>query len=131
MLRFVIIFVKRCICLQNRLKELRNEKKLTTRELANIYGVSHASISRAENGERSLTESDIQFFTKFFGVSADYLLGLSDTRTYTQDITILDNNGKTVVKMELLKKLEDLQAEDIEEIFKYVDYLKHKGENNK
>ena len=54
----------------NRLKELRNEKGLTTRELAEIYGVSHASISRAETGDRNLNEDDIAFFTKFFISSA-------------------------------------------------------------
>ena len=117
----------------NRLKELRNEKGLTTRELAEIYGVSHASISRAETGDRNLNEDDIAFFTKFFNVSADYLLGISNNRTNTRQVIDITNSkdGVTPVQMDFLKKIEDLNVKDIEQVFDYIDFIKSKGEVKK
>ena len=119
--------------LPNRLKELRNEKCLTTRELAEIYGVSHASISRAETGDRNLNEDDIAFFTKFFNVSADYLLGISNTRTNTIQVIDMTNSkdGVTPIQMEVLKKIDDLDVKDLEQIMDYIDFIKSKGANKK
>ena len=110
----------------NRLKALRNEKGLTTRELAEIYGVSHASISRAETGDRNLNEDDIAFFTKFFDVSADYLLGLSDERKNTIQIVDIQPDGVTKTQMEFLKKIEELDVKDMEQVMDYIDFLKSK-----
>lgn len=114
----------------NRLKALRLEKGLTTRELAEKYGVSHASISRAETGERNLNEQDIEFFTTFFGVTSDYLLGLSNERTNKQKIVEISNSGVTEIQMEFIKKIEELDAKDIEQIFDYIDFLKSKEVKN-
>lgn len=120
------------VSLTNRLKDLRKEKGLTTRELAEIYGVSHASISRAETGDRNLNEQDIEFFTKFFDVSADYLLGISNERKNTIQIIDMTNakDGVTKVQMDVLKKIEDLNEKDIEKIMDYIDYIKSKGDRN-
>lgn len=114
--------------MSNRLKQLRNEKNLTTRELAEIYGVSHASISRAETGDRNLNEQDIAFFTKFFNVSADYLLGISNERTNTIQVIDMVNtpNGVSQVQLEILKRVEDLDAKDVEQIMDYIDFIKSK-----
>ncbi len=39
------------LILKNRLKEIRNEKKLSQSELASIVGVSRQTISSIENGQ--------------------------------------------------------------------------------
>ena len=39
------------LILKNRLKEIRNEKKLSQNELASIVGVSRQTISSIENGQ--------------------------------------------------------------------------------
>ena len=117
---------KGVVTLPNRLKALRLEKGLTTRELAEKYGVSHASISRAETGERNLNEQDIEFFTTFFGVTSDYLLGLSDERTNKQKIVDISNSGVTEIQFEFIKKIEELDVKDIEQVMDYIDFLKSK-----
>ena len=61
-----------------RLRELRNEKKLSTRELAKAINASDASISFWEN---DINEPKISYLIKlaeFFDVSTDFLLGLKD-----------------------------------------------------
>ena len=61
-----------------RLKELREEKEMTQREIAKILQIAQASYSRYEmnTGEPSL--ETVVVIAKFFDVSTDYLLGLED-----------------------------------------------------
>ena len=61
-----------------RLKELRQEKDLSTRQLAKEINVSHVSISKWECGFTIPTIENLLALAKYFDVSADYLLGLED-----------------------------------------------------
>jgi transcriptional regulator with XRE-family HTH domain len=63
-----------------RIKLLRESKGLGVRELANILGISHSSISMYENCKREPTVSICKLFADYFNVSCDYLLGLTDER---------------------------------------------------
>ena len=70
-----------------RIKELRNEKDLTVRMLAEELKISHSSISYYENCKREATLSVLKAYSTFFNVSLDYLMGFSDERNkcYGQD----------------------------------------------
>lgn len=60
----------------NRLKELRQNKKLSQKELADEIGVKKLTISRWENAEDvSLKQDKAQLLADIFGVSVSYLLG--------------------------------------------------------
>ena len=61
-----------------RLKELREEQGLSMSNMAKQMGISHAQISCWEAGTRSPLMESIIALCKFFNVSADYLIGLSD-----------------------------------------------------
>ena len=61
-----------------RLKELREEKKLSTKALGNILNVSDATISRWENDINEITAENLYKVAKYFNVSCDYLLGLDN-----------------------------------------------------
>lgn len=61
-----------------RLKELRLEKELTQAQLANATGLSRSAIGFWENGERIPLASVIIILAKYFGVTTDYLLGVTD-----------------------------------------------------
>lgn len=61
-----------------RLKELRLEKKLSTTALGKAIGTSDASISRWENEIHDIKGIELFKLAQFFGVSADYLIGLED-----------------------------------------------------
>ena len=61
-----------------RLKELRNEKNLTQKALAEKLGYNQSMIARWEKKECEPTENAIRKTAIFFNVSADYLLGLED-----------------------------------------------------
>lgn len=63
-----------------RLRELRMEKNLSIQALATTLKIGHSSISRWENNQSNITGSQLIALAKFFGVTTDYLLGLSEYR---------------------------------------------------
>lgn len=58
-----------------RLKELRKEKGLSQKELADIFSVSQGTIANWENGRRIMDIETAKSISDFFGVTIDYLLG--------------------------------------------------------
>lgn len=60
------------------IRELRREKGLTQTELANEISTTQDTISLWELGKSYPDIVNVVKICKFFGVSADYLLGLSD-----------------------------------------------------
>ena len=69
------------------MRELRCEKGLRQEDLAGEINVSQQTISRIENGMNSIPADILIHLSKFFRVSAEYILKLSDTRV-TQECRI-------------------------------------------
>lgn len=61
-----------------RLKELRLEKGASLKEVGDAVGVTLNTISNYERGVREPDFEILRALCGFFGVSADYLIGLSD-----------------------------------------------------
>lgn len=61
-----------------RLKELREERKLSQNDLARELKISTACISRWEKGLRVPNIESIMLLCKYFDCSADYLIGIVD-----------------------------------------------------
>ncbi len=64
-----------------RIALLRSEKGITQGTLAEAIGISRQSITLYENRTRVPDIEILSRFSDFFGVTSDYLLGLSDNRT--------------------------------------------------
>ena len=62
----------------NRLKELRKEKGMSQKALANELGISKRTIAYWESGESQIKPDKSQQVANFFGVSVGYLLGYYD-----------------------------------------------------
>lgn len=61
-----------------RLKELRESKGISQKQLAIELGYTQVCISRWESGNRQPELDDVISVAMFFKVTTDYLLGLSD-----------------------------------------------------
>lgn len=61
-----------------RLRELRCEKGLTQKQLAEKLNISQNSLSKYERESLDLSTELIVRICRYFQVSADYLLGLDD-----------------------------------------------------
>jgi len=62
-----------------RLRDLRKEKGLSAKALGKLVGVSDATIINWENNVNDILGENLVAISKFFDVSTDYLLGLSDS----------------------------------------------------
>lgn len=69
-----------------RLRLLREERKLGQKEIGNLLGVSVSSVGKYENGERTPSPDTINQLADFFDISADFLLGRSKVRESAEKI---------------------------------------------
>lgn len=58
------------------LKDLRLEKNLTQKQLADILGIRQENVSKYENELLDLNTDMIAKICKYFDITADYLLGI-------------------------------------------------------
>lgn len=66
--------------LNERIRALRKEKKITQEEAAKLCGISNMSYCRYERGEREPDATILWRMADLFGVSVDYLIGRTDER---------------------------------------------------
>ena len=60
------------------IQELRGERALSQKQLAEAIGVSQSTIAKIETNRNEATASTVRKLANYFQVSADYLLGLED-----------------------------------------------------
>ena len=87
------------------IKKLRTEdNKLTQVELAERLNCNRQKIADWERGKSTPSADDIILLCEKFGVSADYILGLSDTPTNDKDLQfVCDYLGLTEKAVEMLR----------------------------
>ena len=94
------------------LKKLRKSKGVNQSELAKIMSVDQTTISKWENGERSVDSSALDKLASFFGVSVDYILGREEQKN--------SSAKRKGVKIPVLGKVvAGIPIEAIEEIIDY------------
>lgn len=80
--------------ISKRLKELRHEKNLLQKDIANYLNISTSAYGYYEQGKRNLDSDTIKSLADFFNVSTDYLLGRTDNKEdYTSRESELNNNS--------------------------------------
>jgi len=80
------------------IRELRIKRGLTQVELASILGVSKSVISSYENGVHLPPYDILIRLSKLFGVSCDYLIGVSETDYISTD-------GLTEAQIQAIKNI--------------------------
>ena len=65
-----------------KLRLLREERELNQTELGQALGMTQRKVSSLENDRYEPGLEDIKAICKFFGISADYLLGFSKDLPY-------------------------------------------------
>ncbi len=64
--------------MSNRIKELREDRDLRQIDVAQHTGIDQRTLSNYETGKTNPDSYAIVNLAKFYGVSCDYLLGVSD-----------------------------------------------------
>jgi transcriptional regulator with XRE-family HTH domain len=105
----------------NRLRELRKEKRLTLVELAEKIHINKSSIARYEVEISIMDAKTLEAFSKFYGVSTDYILGKSNSRILPKE-----NEELTDTKLALYNQLEQLNEQESQDVMKYIEFIKSK-----
>lgn len=63
---------------RTRMRNLREDRDLTQREVALVINKSQQGYSHIEEGRAELKIEDLIKLCKFYGVSADYFIGLQE-----------------------------------------------------
>ncbi len=75
--------MKQGITVQERLKDLRTERHLKLEELAAATKISKSALGSYENDElKEISHKNLVELAKFYGVSTDYLLCLTENRNH-------------------------------------------------
>lgn len=83
----------------NRIKELREEKKITQVRLSIELEVSQETISAYEKGKYSPSVKSLIRLREIFGVPIDYILGISNVKHECVQITNLTQDETCVINL--------------------------------
>ena len=116
-----------------RLKELREEKGITQKELGEILRISPSAIGMYETSRREPDYGTLKRIAHFFDVSIDYLLGNEeitpkkgyylDNETAEIANALKEGDGMLRVMFDTVRKL---PPEKMREAANYIEYLKAK-----
>ena len=66
--------------IMERIRDIREDKDYTQKDIAKILNVTQQTYSRYENGEISIDKDSLIKLALFYNTSVDYLLELTDER---------------------------------------------------
>ena len=95
-----------------RLKEVRQDRGITQKEISKLLNISLNSYSRYERGKRTPDIHILKKITEILNISSDYLLEISDIPLTIQEVNF-NNDLDHLKSIELLKKY-DLVVNDKE-----------------
>ncbi len=62
----------------NRIRDLREDKDMTQKQIAEMLGMSQTGYSKYETGENDIPTAILIKLARFYNTSIDYLLGETD-----------------------------------------------------
>lgn len=92
-----------------RIKELRESKNLSSKDLCSFIDINTSTYSKLENDKKSIDVEELKKLINFYNVSADYILG---TNNVQEDI---------IMYMKRDKNLDDSDIEEIQIILSMMD----------
>lgn len=93
----------------SRLKDLRNERKLTQDDLGKLLNVSGKTIGTWERDSRQPNIESINKLATIFGVTTDYLLGNSDKKK-SQKYYELSDKEKNDIAIQAERLMEGIES---------------------
>jgi transcriptional regulator with XRE-family HTH domain len=109
-----------CMIIGERLRSLRREKGMSKRELVSMLPLNYSTYANYESGFREPNSEVLQVLAKYFNVSIDYIIGITENRKKADEIAILtdaehehimkyrslDEHGREIVDLVLTKEFE-------------------------
>jgi transcriptional regulator with XRE-family HTH domain len=99
------------LTLQEKLRDLRDERKLTLADLDKATGIPQTTLHRFETDKDArVGYQDLVTLIEFYGVSADYIFGLTDNRLHRN--VAIDELGLTDAAVETIREHFDIADGD-------------------
>lgn len=102
-----------------RLRQLREERRMTQLRLSMELDVSQQRISKIETGQTDPSASLIRRISQYFNVSADYLLEMTDNREIRRENKAGTKTDYNVI--DIFTKLPDRDKDVITLLIEYYD----------
>ena len=86
----------------NRIKDLREDRDLRQLDVAQAVGIDQRSLSNYETGKTNPDSETVIKLASFFGVTCDYLLGVSN-------VNLMDHRAVIRELSDIKQRLEEIQ----------------------
>lgn len=116
-----------------KIKEARKQKNLTQKQLANLIGAAHNSISDWENNKNKPDPDTIELICGILEITPNYLLTSSSDdlspfeKLLIKRYRVLDESGKRHIDYELDREIERIQ--EIEKLKKQSEHIQNINNN--
>ena len=104
--------------LTERLKELRHEKNVLQKDVANYLNITTSAYGFYEKGKRIPDSETLTKLANYFNVSLDYLVGKTNMKNHS--------NSEETIALHSDYDYKDLPDEARKEIENYIEYIKQK-----
>ena len=111
------------LLLGEKLKYIRELRKLGQKEVADLTGINHKTISNYENNRSEPDVDKLAAFCRVYNVSADFFIPINSNTSTVKNLTARDD--KTLER--LIKNYDSLNEEGQENLLEYSDFLISSG----
>ena len=105
---------------ENRIKELRNERGMNQKQLAEKVGIDRTTVIKHEKNNQDISGENLIEYSKFFNCSIDYLLGRTEDSTAETE-NIITVSSRLVQKTQEEPKTDGITSEFFK-VFKALDW---------
>lgn len=111
-----------------RLKQLRAEKNLSQKDLADHINVSRSTVAMWESGSSQPNNELLKLLSNYFSVSVDYLLDNTDQKEkFTQKNVAIPSSDD--IKFALFNGDKEITDEMYEEVKRFAQFVKERNKN--
>ncbi|MVX65908.1 helix-turn-helix domain-containing protein [Clostridium chromiireducens] len=94
------------MALNEKLKILRKELKLSQEYVANALGISRTVVTTIESGTRKVTSDELKAFSELYGVTLDELMYDKDVNNYAKKFARIFSELSDLDKKEIMNLIE-------------------------
>jgi transcriptional regulator with XRE-family HTH domain len=109
-----------------RLKQLRSERSLYQKDIANYLGIDRTTYVKYENGTSEPNNDMLLKLAEFFNVSTDYLLEKTNKKDTDKNIIPSDDD----IKFALFNGDKEITDDMYEEVKRFAQFVKDKKQSN-
>lgn len=110
--------------ISDRIRLLRTESHMTQEEFGRIFGISKPTVSFYEHGKSVPNDQIKTAIARYFGVSVDYLLGVTDSREPISPTPVPPSVAQRPVEAAIAGELSSLSDRQLDRLLGYIQALK-------